>query len=243
MQYKIQSIIVKLAHAHGYKVGGDYALYVLGVPAKYLPRMDHLRVYGTSLDIDKFIKTLDVLYGVKILQTDMKPFVHKIYVRLGKHEKIHIYYSNLQDPFMYSKDMIMLSNDGIEVVSTDSLSVLGSRAMQTLEMTKRREFSLFQNMLLESHVSSWDYISSQIDYMRLGWKIHPEDTWAIYIKKEMDDCSICQNSIHDDIRIKTACGHRFHYDCLKQWVMSGDYGWKCPMCRSSKLILYKNCVP
>jgi hypothetical protein len=251
MQYKIQSIIVKLAHAQGYRVGGDYALYMLGVPVKYLPRMDHLRLYGTSLDIEKFIKTLDVLYGVEILQKDMKPFVQKLYFRLGRHEKIHIYFSNIQESFIYSKDTIMLSNAGIEVVSTNSLSIIG--AMQTLEMTKRRELSLLQNVLLhESHISSWDYISSQIDYVRLGWKIHPADKWSIYIKKkELDDCSICQNSMEDvfndypyGLRIKTACGHTFHYDCLKQWVVSGgDCGWKCPMCRSSRLILYKNCIP
>ena len=251
MQYKIHSTIAKLAHAQGYKLGGDYALYVLGVPSKYLPRMNHLRLYGTTLDIDKFIKTLDVLYGVEILQKDMKPFVQKIYFKLmGSYEKIHVYYSNVQESFLYSKDSIVLSSDGVEVMSTGSLSVLRPRAMHTFEMTKRRELSLMQTidgnvtLLPEAYVSSWDYISSQIDYIRVGWKIRPGDTWCIYINKDPDDnCTICQNSIQEDIRIKTACGHVFHYECLKQWVVSGDYGWKCPMCRSPRLILCKNCIP
>jgi len=255
MQYKIHSTIAKLAHAQGFKVGGDYALYVLGLKARYLPRMNHLRLYGLSMDIDKFIKTLDVLYGVDILQKDMKPFVQKIYFKLKTQENIHVYYSNLQESFMYSKDAIVLSSDGVEVMSSGSLNVLGPRAMQTLEMTKKRELSLLQmvdgsvTLLPETYISSWDYIASQIDYIRAGWKIHADDKWELYINKEPNniECSICQNSLDDvfneDVRIKTACGHTFHYECLKQWVVSGDYGWKCPMCRSSKLILYKNCVP
>lgn len=259
MPYKIHSTVAKLAHAQGFKVGGDYALYVLGVKEKHLPRMNHLRLYGSSLDIDKLIKTLDVLYGVEILQKDMKPFVQKIYFKLQG--KIHVYYSNVQDSFMYSKDTIVLSGDGIEVMSPGSLNVLGARAMHTLEMTKRREVSLLQmvdgnvTLLPDMYVSSWDYITSQLDYIRAGWKIHPGDKWEIYVneKKESEvpsnfECSICQNSLDDVFNepaawIRTGCGHTFHFECLKQWVVSGDYGWKCPMCRSSKLILYKNCVP
>lgn len=259
MQYKIHSTIAKLAHAQGFKVGGDYALYVLGVKARYLPRMNHLRLFGLSMDIDKFIKTLDVLYGVEILQKNMKPFVQKIYFKLkASQEKIHIYYSSLQESFIYSKDAIVLSGDGVEVMSPGTLNLLGARAMHTLEMTKRRELSLLQmvdgniTLLPETYVSSWDYITSQMDYIRAGWKIHPDDTWEIYINKNKVpsdfECSICQNSLEDVFNeeptwIKTGCGHTFHYECLKQWIVSGDYGWKCPMCRSSKLILYKNCVP
>ena len=262
MQYKVHSIIAKLAHAQGFKVGGDYALYVLGVKAKYLPRMNQLRLFGLSMDVDKFIKTLDVLYGVEILQKNMKPFVQKIYFKLKAQEKIHVYYSNVQDSFMYTKDTIVLSGDGVEVMPQSSLSILGPRAMDTLEMTKRRTVSLLQivdggvTLLPETYMSSWDYISSQMDYVRAGWKIHPDDTWEIYINKNKEsevprnfECSICQNSLDDvfngepTARIRTACGHTFHYECLKQWVVSGDYGWKCPMCRSSKLILYKDCVP
>ena len=245
---KIHSTIAKLAHAQGFKVGGDYALYVLGVKARYLPRMNHLRFHGLSMDIDKLIKTLDVLYGVEILQKDMKPFVQKIYFKLKAHEHIHVYYSNVQESFMYSKDTIVLSGDGVEIMSQSTLSVLGPRAMHTLEMTKRRTMSLMQ-MVSEPYVSSWDYIESQIDYITAGWKIHPDDKWEMYTNKDPKEpndveCSICQNSLDEPTaRIKTACGHTFHYECLKQWVVSGEYGWKCPMCRSSKLILYKNCVP
>lgn len=236
MQYKIHSTIAKLAHAQGFKVGGDYALYVLGVKPKYLPRMNDLRLIGLSMDIDKLIKTLDVFYGVEILQNDVKPFVQKICFKL---KDVRVCYSNIQDSFMYSKDTIVLSGDGIEVM-LPRLSVLGQRAMHTLEMTKRRELRLLQ--LSEMNVISWDYISSQIDYIRAGWKIHPDEKWEIYINRNQE-CSICQNSLDDMAYIRTACGHTFHYECLKQWVVSGDYDLKCPMCRSSNLILYKNCVP
>ena len=257
MQYKIHSTIAKLAHAQGFKVGGDYALHVLGIKPKYLPRINHLRIYGTSLDIDKLIKTLDVLYGIEILQKDVKPFVQKIYFRLqGAYEHIHIYYSNVQEPFLYSKDAIVLSNDGVEVMSNGVMSILGNRVLQTIEMTKRREISLLQTIdtfpsgTPEVHGGSWDYISSQMDYIRLGWKIYPKDGWNIYVESldvQSDTCSICQNSMDDvfldDIRIKTGCGHTFHYECLKQWVVCGEYGCKCPMCRSPKLLVHKKSVP
>lgn len=237
--YKILSMVTKLAHAQGFKVGGDYALYVLGVKPRYLPRMRHIRLYGTTLDIDKLIKTLDVLYGVEILQKDMKPFMQKIYFRINK---INVYYSNLHDSFIYSKDAIVLSAEGIEV-SSGVMNVLGNRAMQTFEMTKKKELQMLGgNMTPESYMGSWDYISSQIDYIRCGWKIRPDDNWEVYVQ-EKGDCTICQNSVDDDVRVKTVCGHTFHLECLKQWVVSGDYGWKCPMCRSTKLILYKNCIP
>ncbi len=251
MLYKVNSTISKLAHAQGFKVGGDYALYVLGVSTKYLPRMNYIRLHGLTMDLDKFMKTLDVLYGVEIIQKDMKPFVQKIYFKL-KQENIYVYYSNVQEPIMYSKDAIVLSSDGIEVMTAGVLSVLGQRAMDTLEMTKRRNLSLLQmtecnvTLLPETYISPWDYISSQIEYIKAGWKIHRDDKWEMNTNNSTkESCSICQNSLDEDhcVGMKTFCGHTFHYECLKQWVISGEYGGKCPICRSSKLILYKNCVP
>lgn len=239
--YKIQSTITKLAHAQGFSVGGDYALYVLGVKAKYLPRMNHLRLYGTTLDIDKMIRTIDVLYGVDIIQKDIKPFVQKIYFKLRKHEDIRVYFSNVQNTFMYTKDVIVLSTDGVEVM----MPGMYTNALETIHMAKRREMSLLHHaaILPDTLVHSWDYISSQIDYVRRGWKIHSNDMWRVYVGTDQEtECAICQDSLEDDIRVKTVCGHVFHLECLKQWVTSGS-GWKCPMCRSSRLLLYKNCVP
>lgn len=243
IMYNIQSKLVKLAHAQGFRVGGDYALYVLGVKARCLPRMHQLRLYGTALDIDKLIKTFDVLYGVDILQKDMKPFVHKIYFKLHPpYEKIHVYYTNVRDEFSFSKDAVVLSPDGIEVFHT--ASVLGSRSMQTIEMTKKMQMSLLHHgsVVSESYFASWDYIASQMDYVKCGWRIRPGDKWSVYAS-DSEQCAICQNALDDIFCVKTVCQHTFHLECLKQWVVNGETCARCPMCRSSRLILYENGVP
>lgn len=236
-------MIVKLANAQGFRVGGDYALYVLGVKATYLPRMHELRLYGTAIDIDKLVKTFDVLYGVEILQKDLKPFVHKIYFRLRPpHEKIHVYYTNVRDEFSYSKDAVVLSPDGIEVFHTTS--VLGSKSMEIIEMTKRMQMTLLHHgsMVPQSYFASWEYIASQMDYVRRGWRIRQRDGWSVYVC-DLEQCAICQNALDDTFCVKTVCGHTFHLECLKQWVVSGDACVRCPMCRSNRLILYENGVP
>ena len=46
-----------------------------------------------------------------------------------------------------------------------------------------------------------------------------------------DCCSICHNSYSVEDKItRLACGHLFHYNCIKEW---GYYNPSCPLCKIS----------
>merc|ERR1712196_392615 len=43
-------------------------------------------------------------------------------------------------------------------------------------------------------------------------------------------CPICTDEyVEGDAKVRTACGHEFHRECLKKWLKQGD---TCPMCRA-----------
>ena len=44
-----------------------------------------------------------------------------------------------------------------------------------------------------------------------------------------DECSICLTS---NLNARTACGHYFHYQCIKEWVNQLE---TCPVCSSREV--------
>ncbi|KAJ8764404.1 hypothetical protein K2173_006144 [Erythroxylum novogranatense] len=51
--------------------------------------------------------------------------------------------------------------------------------------------------------------------------------------KEEEPCSICQEEFADgDNASKLACGHPFHFDCIKQWLVQKN---ACPICKVTAL--------
>ncbi|WMV52285.1 hypothetical protein MTR67_045670, partial [Solanum verrucosum] len=50
---------------------------------------------------------------------------------------------------------------------------------------------------------------------------------------ESDICAICQSEYENEENIGALqCGHEYHSDCIKQWLMRKT---DCPMCRASVL--------
>lgn len=85
------------------------------------------------------------------------------------------------------------------------------------------------------------------DFTGLGWTNHPADTdairylddphhtWTIEHDHDPEDlCSICQQClVAGETATKTPCGHLFHRDCLRSWLLGFD--GVCPNCRSAVL--------
>ena len=44
------------------------------------------------------------------------------------------------------------------------------------------------------------------------------------------ECSICVESLNDNIAIKLTCDHIFHKKCLEEWLKKGK-NKDCPLCR------------
>ena len=48
----------------------------------------------------------------------------------------------------------------------------------------------------------------------------------------IDKCTICLENIGEDDRVKTKCGHSFHFTCVyKNIKKNSNSGHKCPLCR------------
>lgn len=66
-------------------------------------------------------------------------------------------------------------------------------------------------------------------------KRNPETVLDIRPKKCLEadllqSCSICQNKFVDTSKMcYPRCGHKFHYECLSEWV---KYKPECPLCRA-----------
>lgn len=240
--YSRHATITKLAHAHGFRIGGDYALYMFGIKKKYLPRMHVMYVYGSALESDKLIRTLDVMFGVTVVHKDFKTFVFKTEIRIGA---MTLFFATLHDDFIFSKDIILIGPRGIEVESTSNNTFVGSRSMECFEKTKKLRMTLLCTSLVASRDSSdaWETVEDHVDYIRCGWKIDGESMWNLHVVSHAPnvyECSICQMAKEGDIFIQTMCAHQFHLTCLKQWVHSNEKD-SCPLCRSSHLICHKDC--
>jgi hypothetical protein len=56
---------------------------------------------------------------------------------------------------------------------------------------------------------------------------------AICEGEEVDVCSICLGEYEKNEKMgRLECGHRYHPDCIKRWLLSKNV---CPMCRSTAL--------
>lgn len=56
---------------------------------------------------------------------------------------------------------------------------------------------------------------------------------TVVVDVEQETCAICQSEYEDQESIgKLQCGHEYHTDCIKQWLLRKK---DCPMCRASVL--------
>lgn len=46
---------------------------------------------------------------------------------------------------------------------------------------------------------------------------------------ELNECSICLSE-NNKLSINTACGHKFHKDCIELWLQTSSIS--CPICRT-----------
>ena len=53
--------------------------------------------------------------------------------------------------------------------------------------------------------------------------------WILGNKKQTDSCSICLCHLNTGI-VTTKCDHRFHKDCLVEWIVRNR---TCPLCRTT----------
>ncbi|KAA8531684.1 hypothetical protein F0562_006599 [Nyssa sinensis] len=61
------------------------------------------------------------------------------------------------------------------------------------------------------------------------------DGSGFYEEPEEDQCGICQDEYLDGQELgKLDCGHDFHFDCIKQWVLQKN---SCPICKMTALIV------
>ena len=59
-----------------------------------------------------------------------------------------------------------------------------------------------------------------------------EQEWQQLTEEEQkESCSICLDPIEQAKAYKTVCGHRFHAECLAQWLEKGE-NTSCPICRA-----------
>ena len=78
------------------------------------------------------------------------------------------------------------------------------------------------------------YIKTRSDYMRqllMPIRVSPEEKVGETDEKKQE-CPICLAELHEattDQALRTPCGHSFHEDCLKGWLLKNE---NCPLCRA-----------
>lgn len=56
------------------------------------------------------------------------------------------------------------------------------------------------------------------------------DEMGPYHINYLEQCSICLN---ENVNIRTHCGHYYHPECIKAWMMRGKN--RCPVCNCTRL--------
>lgn len=69
-----------------------------------------------------------------------------------------------------------------------------------------------------------------LSLVSLNIVLAPTDT---QYSQESTNCSICLGDIKSEDQAETKCGHKFHKDCIKEWLGKGTMGKNCPLCRQS----------
>lgn len=57
-------------------------------------------------------------------------------------------------------------------------------------------------------------------FLRIGWLMRGKAT-----------CTICLERLEESIYAVKKCGHRFHYNCIRDWLQAQVIS-SCPICRS-----------
>lgn len=76
----------------------------------------------------------------------------------------------------------------------------------------------FSKNSLVFYISIIKIISSIIDYYFFSKSMHILE----------ENCPICHENLSEDTLIITICCHKYHKNCLNEWVM---YKKNCPICR------------
>ncbi|XP_020574477.1 probable E3 ubiquitin-protein ligase HIP1 [Phalaenopsis equestris] len=76
-----------------------------------------------------------------------------------------------------------------------------------------------------------------IKHLKMRTHVHQETALSLEpsmpLSKENETCSICQVEYEDDEIIGSLdCGHTYHADCIKQWLLIKNL---CPICKTSAL--------
>ena len=58
---------------------------------------------------------------------------------------------------------------------------------------------------------------------------------SCFFNKKIFECSIClDNDDNNDRKRKLNCGHKFHFNCIEQWLHNNK---RCPLCNKEALPL------
>ncbi|XP_028056439.1 probable E3 ubiquitin-protein ligase HIP1 [Camellia sinensis] len=74
-----------------------------------------------------------------------------------------------------------------------------------------------------------------VDSILGGVKQHRYQSMKLGVPVEEEPCCICQEEYDDGEKLgKLDCGHEFHFDCIKQWLMQKN---SCPICKRTALAI------
>ena len=57
-----------------------------------------------------------------------------------------------------------------------------------------------------------------------------KEEFASYISESTDECSICLEIFKDRKIVQFDCLHRYHYECIDDWMTKRNNNIKCPEC-------------
>ncbi|MCD7464048.1 hypothetical protein HAX54_051967 [Datura stramonium] len=138
-------------------------------------------------------------------------------------------------------------NDLLELIDTsgtlDYINYMTSQ-LPELERNSRFDYSFLRDYMLYLLDEMYDfdaprdYDEDVIEYLKIRTHyapakdgVDPDVLAAAVVESEI--CAICQSEFkHEEDIGALQCGHEYHIDCIKQWLLRKK---DCPMCRASVL--------
>lgn len=110
-----------------------------------------------------------------------------------------------------------IANDSIEIEMQDAPAELPQAPVESPNAST-------QTVFVERHLADPNVIASAFPL-------------TSFSGESAEQCSICLIDFEEGelLRVLSSCDHRFHHDCIREWISCG--GMHCPLCRRDYSII------
>jgi hypothetical protein len=181
--------------------------------------------------IDKELSVLVHDYK-KSVEKDKREFNFQSYFYASeiKYEKLDDLQSfNVENGLLILNDK-EIRNGNVIIITYDIIDKRLTQVIYYLNI-KELKISVYKDMKLQDQTSLNQILSiKKKSLIFFTYENINENNQYDYKEKKKFECSICISDDPGNNSVISQCGHTFHYDCIKKWLMEET---SCPNCRQA----------